>query len=49
MAAREGPEQCGKLQINRLLCKPICKPDAVKLADTGETEPTERDVICPVR
>jgi hypothetical protein len=34
---------------NRLFCKPICKPDAVKPGETGETEPTARDVICPVR
>ncbi len=39
----------GKLQIYRLFCKPICKPDAARQLETGETEPTERDGICPVR
>ena len=38
-----------KLQINCLFCKPICKPDAARQAETGETEPTERDGIYPVR
>src|SRR6185437_5340183 len=38
-----------ELQANRLFCKPICKPDAARQYGTGETEPTERDVICPVR
>ena len=32
-----------ELQINRLFCKPICKPDAARQYETGETEPTERD------
>ena len=32
-----------------LFCKPICKPDAARQRGTGETEPTRRDVICPVR
>src|SRR5215510_9944480 len=41
-AATEGRE----LQVNGLICKPICKPDASRQHDTGETEPTERDVIC---
>ena len=36
-------------QIKQLFCKPICKPDAAKPCGTGETEPTGRDVICPVR
>jgi hypothetical protein len=36
-------------QIKRLLSKPICKPDAVKRSETGETEPIDRDVTCPVR
>ena len=36
-------------QIKRLFRKPICKPDAVKPGETAETEPTDRDVICPVR
>jgi hypothetical protein len=31
----------GKLQIISLLCKPICKPDAARQRETGETEPTE--------
>ena len=44
--ARRG---CGKLQINRLFCKPICKPDAARQDETGETEPTERDGTGPVR
>ena len=30
-------------------CKPICKPDAARQLETRETEPTERDGICPVR
>ena len=38
-----------KPQINRLFCKPICKPDAARHLEPGETEPTERDGICPVR
>ena len=38
-----------KLQIIRLFCKPVCKPDAARQYGTGETEPTERDAICPVR
>ena len=37
------------MQINSLFCKPICKPDAARQLETGETEPTERDGICPVR
>ena len=37
------------MQINSLFCKPICKPDAARQHETGETEPTERDGICPVR
>jgi hypothetical protein len=35
--------------ILRLFCKPICKPDMAKPGETGETEQTDRDVICPVR
>src|SRR5262249_23729007 len=45
-------EGCGgvrELQINSLFCKPICKPDAARQLETGETEPTERDGFCPVR
>jgi hypothetical protein len=42
-------EWCGNLQIIRLFCKPICKPDAARQRETGETEPTEQDRICPVR
>jgi hypothetical protein len=38
-----------KLQINSPPCKPICKPDAARQHEIRETEPTERDVICPVR
>ena len=38
-----------ELQASRLLCKPICKPDAARQRETGETEPTGRDEICPVR
>ena len=30
-----------ELQINRLFCKPICKPDAARQHGTGETEPME--------
>jgi hypothetical protein len=36
-------------QIKWLFCKPICKLDAAKLGETGETEQNDRDVICPVR
>jgi hypothetical protein len=46
MTATEGH---GKLQVNSRFCKPICKPDAARQYETGETEPTERDGICPVR
>jgi len=35
--------------MNRLFCKPVCKPDVARQPETGETEPTERDGICPVR
>lgn len=38
-----------KPQLNSLLCKPVCKPDAVKRSETGETEPIKRTVICRVR
>ena len=48
MAAAEGREGW-ELQINSLFCKPICKPDAARQLETGETEPTERDGIGPVR
>ena len=34
--------------IKRPFCKPICKPDAAKPGETEETQPTDRDVICPV-
>ena len=37
-----------ELQINSLFCKPVCKPDAAGRHETGETEPAERDGICPV-
>ena len=43
MAATEGRGRVRKLQINSLFCKPICKPDAARQHETGETEPTERD------
>jgi len=36
-------------QINRLFCKPICKPDTARQPETGETYPMERDGICHVR
>ena len=49
LAGRCQGEECGKLQINRLFCKPICKPDAARQRGKGETEPTERDVTRPVR
>ena len=42
-------ERRRKPQINRLFCKPICKPDAARQLETGETEPTKRDGICPIR
>jgi hypothetical protein len=38
----------GKLQMNSLFCKPICKPDAARQYETGETDPTGRDGIRPV-
>jgi hypothetical protein len=52
---RPQDDSCGKagrirkLQTNSPFCKPICKPDAARQYETGETEPTERDAICPVR
>ena len=49
MAAVEGRQRGGKLQIISLSCKPIRKPDAARQHETGETESTERDGICPVR
>src|SRR5690348_16537052 len=45
----EGRDGCWKLQVIRLFCKPICKPDAARQHETGETEPTERDGTWPVR
>jgi hypothetical protein len=45
----KGREGSRKLQINSLFRKPVCKPDAARQHETGETEPTERDEICPVR
>ena len=50
-AARQ-PRKGGRgreLQISRVFCKPICKPDTVRQCEMGETEPTRRDVICPIR
>jgi hypothetical protein len=35
-------------QASGAVCKRICKPDAAGQPETGETEPTERDGICPV-
>jgi len=47
---RDNSHQEGsKAQIEWLFCKPICKPDAAKPGETGETEQPDRDVICPVR
>ena len=42
---------CGRAEtrINSLFCKPICKPDAARQLETGETDPTERDGTGPVR
>jgi hypothetical protein len=48
-AAMEGRGGVRELQINSLFCKPICKPDAARQHETGETEPTERDGIGLVR
>ena len=52
-ARGQNPQGCrgrrGKPQINRLFCKPTCKPDAARQLETRETQPTEREVICPVR
>ena len=31
------------MQINRLFCKPICKPDAAGQAETGETQKVRED------
>ena len=45
----EGGEGYKEPQVNQLFCKPICKPDAARQHGMGETEPTERDVICRVR
>ena len=39
----------GKPQINCLSYKPICKLDAAGQLETGEMEPTEWEMICPVR
>src|SRR5690242_5779940 len=38
-----------KPQINSPFCKPTRKPDAARQHETGKTEPTDRDEICPVR
>jgi hypothetical protein len=48
-AAMEGRGGVKELQINSLFCKLICKPDAARQHETGETEPTERDGIGLVR
>jgi hypothetical protein len=48
-SSREDTGKCREPQIKRVFCKPICKPDAAQPGETGETEPTERDLICPVR
>ena len=37
------------LEIKRLFYKPVYKPDVVKPGETGEIEPNDRDVTCPVR
>lgn len=31
------------MQVNRLFCKPICKPDAAGQAETGETQKVRED------
>ena len=31
------------MQINRLSCKPICKPDAAGQAEAGETQKVRED------
>jgi hypothetical protein len=31
------------MQINRLLCKPTCKPDTAGRAETGETQEVRED------
>ena len=49
MAAARGRGRRGKSQVNRLFCKPICKPDAAKQSETGETGRSERDVFRSVR
>jgi hypothetical protein len=39
--AMEGWGRVRELQVNRLFCKPICKPATARQRETGETEPTE--------
>jgi len=49
MAAAQRVPRRRELKIKSPFCKPICKPDAAGQLETGETEPTERDGIWPVR
>ena len=37
------------MQVKRLFCKPICKPDTAKQAERGKTGRSEQDVFCSVR
>jgi hypothetical protein len=39
----------GEPRVHRLFCKPICKPDVAKQAETAEKGPSERDVFRFVR
>jgi hypothetical protein len=46
--AGDGSRENGYMQesqIKRLFCKPICKPDAAKRGETGETESANRGLI----
>ena len=47
--AGQGSGRAQEPQLNRLFCKPICKPNAARQDETGETEPMERDGNGPVR
>ena len=49
MAANRGRGRTRKPQLNSPLCKPVCKPDAVKRSEKGKTETTKRTVIRRVR
>jgi hypothetical protein len=48
MAAAEGRESVRELQISGLFCKPICKPDAARRTETGETQKIPEDFAAPL-